>query len=260
MTLVGYTLDGLGNRSQVQTTPWGGSAATTTYASDVVNQYTTIASVSRTHDDNGNLVDDGTQQYIYDYKNRLVEVKASSTTIATYKYDALGRRVEKHVNATSATTRYILDGVEVIEEYDGSDTWLAQYVHADRIDRPCAMDRADIADVDGDSNTTEVFRFHYHQNALGSVSEMTDPTGAVVEWVTYDVYGKATVRDQAGTTQTVSQIGNPFLYTGREWDDESGIYFYRARSYDPAAGRFLQRDPLGYVDGLGLHESARRLR
>ena len=83
---------------------------------------------------------------------------------------------------------------------------------------------------------------------------MTGPSGAVVEWVTYDVYGAPTVRDQSGAVAASSAIGNPFLFTGREWDGESGKYFYRARMYDPVGGRFLQRDPLGYVDGLGLYE------
>ena len=245
-----FTLDGLGNRSQVQVTPWGGSASTTTYASDVVNQYTTIGTTSRTHDLNGNLTDDGSQKYIYDYKNRLCEVRdAANALIASYKYDALGRRIEKDI-AAGATTRYILAGVSVIEEYDGSDTWQANYIHDDRIDHPVAMERADIADVDGDSNTAELMRFHYHQQALGSVTEMTSPAGAVVEWVRYDAYGKATIYDQNGAVVTKSAVGNPFLFTGRAWDDESGTYFYRARTYDPEAGRFLQRDPLGYVDGL----------
>ena len=255
--LVGYTLDGLGNRSQVQTTLWGGAPATTTYASDVVNQYTDVGGVTRTHDSNGNLTDDGTHQYLYDFKNRLVEVKlkSSGATVSTYRYDARGRRVEKDVGGT--VTRYILEGVTVVEEFDGTDTWQASYIHGDRIDHPCAMDRADVADVDGDANTTEVLRFHYAQNALGSVSEMTSPSGAVVEWVTYDVYGLPTVRDQNGNVVASSAVGNPFLYTGREWDVEFEKYFYRARTYDPEKGRFLQRDPLGYVDGLGAYEYAR---
>ncbi len=251
-----YTLDGLGNRSQTQQTPWGGSATTVAYSFNAMNEYTAIGGTSRTHDSNGNLTDDGTQTYHYDYKNRLVEVRVSgsSTVVAKYKYDALGRRVEKHVVSGAVTTRYILDGQDIVEEFDGNNTWLARYFHEDRIDHPRAMDRADIADVDGDSNTAEILRFTYHQNALGNVSEISAPGGGVVEWVTYDAYGKATVRNSAGTTQGSSYVGNPFLFTGREFDAESGMYHYRARAYDPETGRFLQRDPLGYVDGLGLYE------
>jgi RHS repeat-associated protein len=254
VTMTAYTLDGLGNRSQVGVTPYGGSTSTTTYASDVVNQYTSIASVSRTHDHNGNLTDDGNQEYVYDYANHLIEVKdSSSSTVATYMYDALGRRVEKDV-AGGAVTRYILWGVSIIEEVNGSGTWQASYVQTDRIDFPCAMDRADVADVDGDTNTSEILRFHFHQQALGSVTEVSEPGGAIVEWVTYDVYGAATVRDQGGTVVGSSAVGNPFLFTGREFDVESGLYHYRARAYDPEAGRFLQRDPLGPQDGANLHE------
>ena len=151
-----------------------------------------------------------------------------------------------------STTRFILDGVQVIEEYDGSGAWQARYLYEDGIDRPRAMDRADIADVNGNANTTEVLRFHYHQQALGSVTEISQPTGAVVEWVTYDVYGAATIRDRLGATVTSSAVGNPWLFTGREFDPESGLYHYRARAYDAVAGRFLQRDPLEYLDGLAL--------
>ena len=85
---------------------------------------------------------------------------------------------------------------------------------------------------------------------------MTQPTGAVVEWVTYDVYGLPTIRTSDGTTVTQSAVGNPYLYTGREYDPESGLYFYRARTYDPGTGRFLQRDPAGYVDDLSLQQYA----
>ena len=219
-----------------------------------MNQYTTVGGTARTHDNNGNLTDDGTYLFGYDFQNRLVQLKNKSTkaVIATYRYDALGRRVEKAVSG-GATTRYILDGVQVVEEYDGSNNWTARYVYEDGIDQPRSMDRADISDVNGNSNTTEVLRFHYHQQALGCVTEMTQPTGAVVEWVAYDVYGQPTIRDKGGTVVSQSAVGNPYLYTGREYDPESGLYFYRARYYDPGAGRFLQRDPWGTTDGLGLY-------
>ena len=224
----------------------------------MVNQYTTVGGTARTHDSNGNLSDDGTYLYGYDFQNRLVLLtnKSTSTWIASYRYDALGRRVEKTVNG-GATTRYVLDGVQVVEEYDGSNTWQARYVYEDGIDQPRCMDRADVADVNNNGNTTEVLRFHYHQQALGCVTELTQPTGAVVEWTTYDVYGQPTIRDVNGTVITQSAVGNPYLYTGREYDPESGLFFYRARHYDPGTGRFLQRDPVGYVDGLSMHVYAR---
>ena len=69
--------------------------------------------------------------------------KQTQTVVADYRFDALGRRVEKAVNG-GATTRYLLDGVQVVEEYDGSDAWQARYVYEDGIDRPRCMDRADM--------------------------------------------------------------------------------------------------------------------
>ncbi len=251
---VAYTLDGLGNRSQVLTTP-PTPPSTVTYAADVVNQYTAVGGVARTHDNNGNLKDDGTWVFSYDFENRLVQVRQSGTLtlIADYHYDALGRRVEK-VLAAGTTTRYLLDGVEVVEEYDAVGNWQARYVYEDGIDHPRCMDRADIADVNGNQNTTEVLRFHYHQQALGSVTEVTQPTGAVVEWVTYDVYGQPTIRDQQGNVIAKSAIGSPYLYTGREYDAESNLYYYRARHYDTAVGRFLERDPLGQRACIGFYE------
>ena len=214
--------------------------------------------MSRLHDSNGNLTDDGTYLFGYDFENRLVEVrlKATQAVVALYRYDALGRRVEKVVTG-GPTTRYLLDGVEVVEEYDGSDAWQARYVYEDGIDRPRVMDRADRADVDQDQNTQEVLRFTYHQQALGSVTEITAPAGGVVEWVTYDVYGQPTIRDQNGTVVAQSAVGNPYLFTGREYDPETGLYFYRARHYDPGTGRFLQRDPLVLIDGSTPYEYVR---
>ena len=254
-----FTIDGVGNRSQVSTTPWGGSATTVTYASDVVNQYTTVGGTSRTHDDNGSLTDDGNQKYVYDFQNHLIEVKDSATSalIASYEYDALGRRTEKAV-VGGVTTRYVYCRQQIVEEFDQpTDTWTARYIYDDGIDWPLAMDRADQADVDGDLNTTEVLRFHYHQQALGSVTEMSGPAGNVVEWAIYSGYGAATIRDQNGVVVGSSAIGNPFLFTGRRFDDESGLYHYRARAYDPEVGRFLQRDPLEYAGGLAATQYVR---
>ncbi len=254
---VAYTLDGLGNRSQVLTTP-PTPPSTVTYAADVVNQYTAVGGVARTHDNNGNPKDDGTYVFSYDFENRLVQVRQSGTLtlIADYHYDALGRRVEK-VLAAGTTTRYLLDGVEVVEEYDAVGNWQARYVYEDGIDHPRCMDRADIADVNGNQNTTEVLRFHYHQQALGSVTEVTQPTGAVVEWVTYDIYGLPTIRDQQGNMIPMSAVRSPYLFASRRYDPESVTYHFRRRQYCSARGRFLQRDPSGYVDGCSLYEYVR---
>ena len=81
------------------------------------------------------------------------------------------------------------------------------------------------------------------------MTHVTDPDENVVESYDYGPYGEIEVSDQGGSTVSGSQIGNPFTYTGRRLDEETGLYYYRARHYDPVAKRFIQRDPLEYVDG-----------
>ena len=71
---------------------------------------------------------------------------------------------------------------------------------------------------------------------LGSVRALTDQTGAVVNTYAYDAYGNPTA--STGT------VANPFRYAGEYQDAESGLYYLRARYYDPATAQFLTRDPL----------------
>jgi len=117
------------------------------------------------------------------------------------------------------------------------------------------MEAPDQADVDEDSNTSELVRLHFHSNSLGSVAHLTDPDEDVVEQYEYSPYGEPTVRDGAGGDLSgESAVGNPYLFTARRLDEESGLFHYRARSYDPVVGRFLQRDPARYLDGPNLLE------
>ncbi|MFA5239259.1 MAG: RHS repeat-associated core domain-containing protein [Phycisphaerae bacterium] len=77
----------------------------------------------------------------------------------------------------------------------------------------------------------------------------------MVESYSYDVFGKATIRDSGGVTRATSAFGNSRLFTGREYDNEMsmGLYYYRARFYKPSLGRFLQTDPIKYRSGLNLY-------
>ncbi|HBI24099.1 MAG TPA: hypothetical protein DDX84_07865 [Nitrospiraceae bacterium] len=180
-----------------------------------------------------------TSHISYDYENRLVSVSPGGIA---FKYDPLGRRLEKNVSGT--ITRYFFDGARVIEERDGSDVTVATYVFGSWIDEILTMDRG--------GNI-----YYYHQNSLGSVAAVTNSAGVVVERYEYDAYGNVSVFDGSYTSLIGSAIGNPYMFTGREYDPETGFYYYRARYYDPVWGRFLQRDPLGYVDGMNLYEYVR---
>jgi RHS repeat-associated protein len=75
----------------------------------------------------------------------------------------------------------------------------------------------------------------------------------IVERYSYDVFGKPTIKGPTGSIRTTSAFGNRFTFTGREYDSETGNYYYRARYYSPKIGRFLQTDPIGYEGGLNLY-------
>jgi len=103
--------------------------------------------------------------------------------------------------------------------------------------------------------------YYYHPNALGTVEALTDSGGNVVERYMYDAYGQVTVLDGSYNPVTPNIWGTPhsavtnrFLYTGREFDEENGLYFFRARYYSPAQGRFIQRDPALYLYNANAYE------
>ena len=239
-TQTAYNLDPVGNWSSTIT-----NSVTQTRAHDSVNELTTIDATALLYDANGSLRVDGSFNYIYDEENRLVRVtrNSDSAIVGQYLYDGLGRRVVSVASpsATFVTTMYFYDDARAIEEQNGTGTTQATYLYGNYVDEVLTMDRG-------------AQTFYYHQNALWSVEAITDGAGNVAERYSYDAYGAPSVTDGAfvpvpqnpwGTPH--SAIANPYLYTGRGLDEEAGLYFYRARYYDSVKGRFLQRDPIGYV-------------
>jgi len=212
-----------------------------------------VGAVSLYYDDNGNLTDDGTYDYEYDIFNRLILAEYNSVSIGQYYYDHGGRRIAKDVGGT--VTKYAYDGAQVVAEYDGTDTLLRKFVYGPGIDEAICMIAVD------DQNET---RCYYHYDGLGSVIALSNIDGDIVEAYSYNVYGAPTIYTSAGadgiwrtsddTTATVSAIGNPYMFTARRYDAETGLYYYRTRMYSPAIGRFLQTDPLEYWDSMNLYQ------
>jgi RHS repeat-associated protein len=173
----------------------------------------------------------GTTNYAWDFDNRLTNVTlpVSGGTVS-YRYDPLGRRIEKI--SPTATSIFAYDGDNLIEETNSSGGAVARYAQTENVDEPLAMLR---------SSTTS----YYHADGLGSVTSLSNGAGALAQTYGYDSFGK-----QLSATGSLT---NPFQYTARELDSESGLYFYRARHYDPTIGRFLSEDPLRFSGGTNFY-------
>ena len=226
-----FTYDQAGNRL----TDTSGNS----YFYNNANRLLNYNGVTFTYDANGNIISRGdscgTTTYTWDSENRLTGVNGfkpdCSTLVASYKYDPFGRRIEKNVNGT--VTKYLYSDEDIIAEYDGNNQLVAHYIHDPRIDEPIAM----VKNSQG---------YFYHFDGLGSVTGITDSTGNVVQRYNYDSFGNITYMLDPNFIQ-------PYTYTSREYDPESGLYFYRARYYDAKIGRFISKDPIGLEGGINLY-------
>ncbi|MGO9272698.1 MAG: RHS repeat-associated core domain-containing protein [Terriglobia bacterium] len=242
-----WTLDGMGNW-RVNTV----NSVAENRGVNSVNEYTSINSGPLVYDRSGNLTNDGTLGYQYDYRNRLQRVCALNSTanctasgavlLATYSYDAMNRRTQKVVTnsgSLNGTTSFYYDGWRAIEERNGSNAVTQQYVFGIHADEPLTLDH-----FGGQ-------RLFYHQNSLGSVFALTDTSGAVQEGYEYDAYGQQTVFGPGfgSVSGTVSALGNPYMFAGQRFDSETGLMYFKNRYYSLPLGRFMSRDPVGYARG-----------
>jgi len=248
-----YTLDGVGNRIAVTNNSvaelYTMDASTPVPADFQVNQYTDTPFGLRTYDPNGNLKAQnpgmrGELLFEFDYADRLVRVTDPGNGVTNkYSYDTFGRRIEKTITDSAAppsTTRYLYgadwsshaNALQVVEEQNGGGATLATYMYGGGLDDVMNM-------VRGGND------YHFHHDDLGNVMAVTDPSGTVVERYDYDDFGKPQFFNGSGSPLVESAIGNPYLFTGRRYDQETGLYYFRNRYLDPSAGRFISRDPLG---------------
>ena len=238
----------------------------------VANQIDTITpeggtQFNVTHDAAGNLtiLPDRTNpattadRFTYDCRNRLIKVEHTATydqgtptwnTVVRYYYDALNRLAKKHLPSQPAN--------DIIYQHDGwRPAWLLKKTGGNwllwmrctygpqYIDQPLLIDK----DTDGDGSVTDAggsVRYFLCQQANYNVVAVTEDDGDVVETVNYDPYGQPTL---SGTATE-----NTLLFQGQLWDSDAGLYCFRNRWYSPTLGRFMQRDPAGYADGMGLYE------
>lgn len=237
---VGYGYDAAYNRTSERTEQQGALTGDKTFIYDNRNRLEAItdhlnpsASVSYSHDGNGNQtgksVGTSETRFAYDARDKLsgIEQTAAGTTtsLGQFRYDHQGLRIEKITD--SGTVGYVYDGQSVLTQFDENGETLAKYDYgADQLLSLAHRDQG---------------RQFYLFDALGSVANLTRTDGSIQARYQYDAWGK--LRKQSGDSW------NSFAFTGHERDKESGLYYLKARFYDPDTGRFLSQDSyLGETD------------
>ncbi|HUO36037.1 MAG TPA: RHS repeat-associated core domain-containing protein, partial [Candidatus Acidoferrum sp.] len=220
-TTENYSYDPVGNRLS--------SLSLSPYNYNTSNELTSTPSASYAYDNNGNTTSkttsSGTTTYAWDYENRMTSATLPGTGgTVQFKYDPFGRRIEKISPTTTSIFAY--DGPNLIETVNSTGGAVARYTQGPGIDQPLAMQRG---------STTSF----YEADALGSITSLSNTVGSLAQTYTFDSFGN--------TTNSSGSLTNFFRYTGREFDTETGLYYNRARYFDPTTGHFLSEDPLGFA-------------
>jgi RHS repeat-associated protein len=226
-TTESYSYDNVGNRLS--------SSGVPSYSYNTSNELTATSSGSYSYDANGNTLSDAQgRSFTWDFENRLTQAVNPGVGTTNFRYDPFGRRIQK--SGPNGTTNYLYDGANLIEERDGAANVLARYTHGVVVDEDFAMLR------NGTSS-------YYQQDGIGSITSLSNLSGALAETYAYDAFGKLTAF--TGT------LTNPFQYTGREFDSETELYSSRARYFDPNAARFLSQDPIRFNGGMNFYAYVR---
>ena len=212
-----YGLDPVGNRDAATSSIPGLSPIGGTFNAD-------DELASESYDSDGNITASGGKTFSYDTENHLMSMNSGAVTLL---YDGDGDRVTKTVSGV--TTRYLVDDLnptgyaQVVEELANGGSVQRQYSYGlERISQNQIV-----------SNTWTP-RF-YGYDGFGTVRQLTNSAGAITDTYDYDAFGNKI--NSTGSTP------NNFLYRDEQYDPDLGLYYLRARYYNPTTGRFMSRDP-----------------
>lgn len=235
-----YRFDGIGNLTVATN-----NGIATTYAANELNQYTTVAPnpSNLAYDLDGNLVTNGGWVYTWDAENRLVGAE-QGTNVLTFAYDYMSRRVAKEANGQ--TTHFLYDGWAMIRESGATAT--NDYVYG--LDLSQSMQGAGTiggllwAQLDGAPVA-------YAYDAYGNVVGLVATNGSLA--ARYDFDGFGNTMGHSGPLASA----NPFRFSTKYTDDETGLVYFGFRYYSPQLGRWINRDPMGDVGLVSLPRAGR---
>jgi RHS repeat-associated protein len=227
-----FYYDANGNRVSVTE-----NSATRSYTTGNLNEYTSESTTgSITSNANGDLQSYNGWTYTYDAQNRLQYAVNGGTTLQFW-YDGLNRQIVRYMNVNGVVTitRSVWDGWNLIEERDQNDSPVEFYLHGAQTDEL-------VARFGGAYGTT-----WYCQDGRGNISHLVGDGNEVLERYTYGLTGGPQFFDPSGNGRSQSAWDNRFLFQGREYLKETGLYDYRNRFYLFGLGRFLQPDPIRFA-------------
>jgi RHS repeat-associated protein len=219
-----YVYDAVGNRTA--------SHLSTVYNYLSFNRLSGTSDSTFTYDANGNLKTKTTAQGVWDYdwdsENRLIRVTRPDLFVINYRYDALGRRVERRTGP-GEWTRFTYDGMDVVLDRQPGGV---------SVEYGNGLEVADKLWQKG-NNSTPVF---FVTDQIRNTHSLTDTNGGMLGILAYDSFGNV-----------VGSANTRYDYTGRERDADTGLIYSRAHWYDPQLGRFISEDPVGFAGGVNFY-------